>query len=97
MRVELLYAECGKAWRLSLELDAGATVGEALRRFSGQAADWPEAALAPAAVALYGRIVGPEQVLGEGDRLELLRALRCDPKAARRQRAAAANSRSRPG
>jgi putative ubiquitin-RnfH superfamily antitoxin RatB of RatAB toxin-antitoxin module len=36
---------------------------------------------------VYGRLVGLDDVLGEGDRVEILRPLVADPKAARRQRA----------
>jgi hypothetical protein len=38
------------------------------------------------ALALWGRLVSPDTVLRDGDRLELLRGLQVDPKEARRQR-----------
>ena len=37
--------------------------------------------------AIHGRAVGPDTVLHEGDRVELLRPLSIDPKLARRRRA----------
>jgi hypothetical protein len=40
-------------------------------------------------MAVFGKEVGPEARLRDGDRLELLRALPTDPKLARRARAGA--------
>lgn len=64
----------------SLQLPAGATVADAVRA-SGFAA-------APAAgeLGIWGRRCGAEQPLREGDRVEIYRALRVDPKVARRER-----------
>lgn len=39
-----------------------------------------------AGVAIWGKRVGPDQVLSNGDRLELCRGLTVDPKVARRER-----------
>jgi putative ubiquitin-RnfH superfamily antitoxin RatB of RatAB toxin-antitoxin module len=49
--------------------------------------DHPQIDLARDRVGVYGKLVGLEDVLGEGDRVEILRPLAADPKAARRQRA----------
>lgn len=87
IRIEVVYAERARAWRLSTELPAGTCVGDVLARLPGIAPGWPAAAFAPAALAVYGREVSADTVLGEGDRLELLRALPTDPKLARRTRA----------
>jgi putative ubiquitin-RnfH superfamily antitoxin RatB of RatAB toxin-antitoxin module len=38
-------------------------------------------------VGVYGRLVALDDVLREGDRVEILRPLVADPKAARRRRA----------
>lgn len=91
--VEVIYAEAGKAWRLRLPAAGGLTAGEVLAALPAQASGWPERALAPAAMAVFGREVGPDTKLRDGDRLELLRALPTDPKLARRARAGA----GRPG
>jgi putative ubiquitin-RnfH superfamily antitoxin RatB of RatAB toxin-antitoxin module len=65
-----------------LDLPEGATVLQAL-----QAAGWLEAAQAgEVQVAVWGRKAAAGQVLGERDRIELLRPLKVDPKAARRER-----------
>lgn len=71
-----------------LTLPMGATVAQALA-----ACAWPEfpvqnlaALTASGALGLWGRKTTPEQVLREGDRVELYRPLRVDPKVARRER-----------
>ena len=82
LRVEVVYALAQWQQVVPLRLDEGSTVGEAV------------AACGLAAVSLRfgigGRKVRPDQVLRDGDRVELLRPLALDPKEARRRRARAA-------
>jgi putative ubiquitin-RnfH superfamily antitoxin RatB of RatAB toxin-antitoxin module len=69
-----------------LELSETATVADALavaRARLGEVIDWEHAA-----VGVYGRLCTREQVPADGDRIELYRALRVDPRAARRARVA---------
>ena len=87
LRVEVVYAERGRAWRLPLELPRSTTVGELLARLPGLVPHWPAAAFAADATAVFGREVEASSALADGDRLELLRALPTDPKQARRARA----------
>lgn len=87
IRIDVVYAEQASAWRLSTLLPAGTRVGEVIACLPGMAPGWPAAAFSPAALAVYGREVSADTVLGDGDRLELLRALPTDPKLARRTRA----------
>lgn len=89
-RHEVLYAEAGRAWRQVLWLPEGAKVSDLLAQWRQCCPDWPEAAHTPAALAVFGRVVGPEHPLRAGDRLELLQPLPTDPKQARRERAAQA-------
>lgn len=86
-RHEVLYAEAGRAWRQAFEVPDGATVADLVAQVREVCVDWPEPARSPAALAVFGREVGADHVLREGDRLELLRALPTDPKRARRERA----------
>ena len=75
---------------LALPVPAGCTLQQAVALAAGQAA-WPDAwreaaqwhALAP---SLWGRKVPWSTPLREGDRVELSRSLRVDPKVARRER-----------
>lgn len=89
-RHEVLYAEAGRVWRHTVLLPGGARVSDALAQWRQCCSDWPEAARTPAGLAVFGRVVGPDQPLRAGDRLELLRPLPTDPKQARRERAAQA-------
>ena len=63
-----------------LELPEGSTVGDALR-----ALDWKKTEAI--GLSIYGRRCKEEDLLQEGDRLELSEPLRIDPKEARRLRA----------
>ena len=69
----------------TLDLPAGATVLQALHA-SGLEQDFPALDLATAAVGVWGRKAAANQPLQDGDRVEVYRALRVDPKVARRER-----------
>lgn len=68
-----------------LDLPAGATVREALER-SPLPQELPDFWAQSPAVFVWGRAASLQQVLRAGDRIELLRGLRVDPKLARRER-----------
>lgn len=88
LRVELVYALPERYWSEWLDLPAGSTVADALARttlpsrVAGLVVD-------PDLVAVHGQAVKPTHGLHDGDRIELLRPLACDPKDVRRRRAAA--------
>jgi putative ubiquitin-RnfH superfamily antitoxin RatB of RatAB toxin-antitoxin module len=86
--VSVVYALPERYWCVELRLPAGATVGDAL---AAAALAAPGLAISPDRLAVFGRVVGPEAPLHEGDRVEILRPLAIDPKDARRARAAAAS------
>ena len=86
-----------------LQLAAGSTLREAV-----QASGWVEATpgvdLETASVGIWGRKCGWDQLLRDGDRVEIYRRLAVDPKVARRERfrgqgarATGLFSRKRPG
>jgi putative ubiquitin-RnfH superfamily antitoxin RatB of RatAB toxin-antitoxin module len=77
----------------SLQLPAGSTVGAALLA-SGWPAAAPDMDLAQADVGIWGRRCTPQQVLQEGDRVEVYRGLLVDPKVARRERFKAQGARA---
>ena len=70
-------------------MPAGSTLAQALVR-SGAMAELAELAEQLAngelTAGIWGRAAMPSQVLEDGDRVELYRALRVDPKVARRER-----------
>ena len=69
-----------------LELSADATVASAITA-SRLANDYPEYVFRELPVGIWGRRVAPEQVLRNGDRVEVYRELLIDPMDARRLRA----------
>lgn len=82
MQVQLIQARGRRFRQLTLELDEGACIADAM-----QASGWtPEGV---AGFAIHGRTAQAETRLREGDRIELLGPLLMDPKDARRRRAEA--------
>lgn len=86
LRVSVVYATPGRQFCRELELSAGTTAGEAIERSAIAAAagiervDWRH-------VGIFGRLVEARTVLRDGDRVEIYRPLKIDPKEARRRRA----------
>jgi putative ubiquitin-RnfH superfamily antitoxin RatB of RatAB toxin-antitoxin module len=68
-----------------LQLPEGATLREAIAA-SGLAAACPGVDLLQVTVGIWGRKAAWEQVLRDRDRVEVYRALKVDPKVARRER-----------
>ena len=84
MRITLAHSpQAGVVIETSLDLPAGSTVEAALNQFQGAHLDLDPTSLA---VSVWGRRAHGQQVLMEGDRVELTRELRVDPKVARRER-----------
>lgn len=86
IRVEVVLAMPERQELVELELAAGSTVAEAItrskivERFEGFELDLEK-------VGVFGKKTSPDEVLREGDRVELYRPLIADPKEVRRQRA----------
>ena len=86
MRVEVVYALPLKQDVISLDVAAGATVGQALAA-SGMLARHPDIDLRVARLGVWGRSTTLDALLREGDRVEIYRPLQVDPKEVRRRRA----------
>jgi len=71
--------------QVSVTLPAQATVADALRA-SGLLERHPEIDASRHNVGVWGKLRGPTDALRDGDRVELYRPLKVDPKEARRQR-----------
>ena len=71
---------------VEVELAPGATIAEALER-SGLQARFPGIDFAAARVGIWSRPCRRDTVLRDGDRVEVYRELRADPKEMRRKRA----------
>ena len=85
MRVEVAYALPQGAVTRTYELRGSATVGDALREASADPA-FAAVDLARAPVGVFGMPARREQLLHDGDRVEIYRPLAVDPKVARRER-----------
>ncbi len=86
MKIQLAYGSTPRVvHEEALEVATTCTVGEALAQ-SGWLIRFPEIKTEQLRISIWGRMVEPLQTLREGDRLEICRALRVDPKVARRER-----------
>ena len=86
LRVTLAWSPAPRQVRQCvLVLPAGATVLQAVEA-SGIRGDEPTLPAGAPDFGIWGRKVGPDQVLRDGDRVEVYRPLRVDPKVARRER-----------
>ena len=81
MRVEVVLAWPDRYLRRELVLAEGCTLAEAVEAAALDVAG------ETVAVAVHGLLARPQQVLHDGDRIELLRPLLADPKENRRRRA----------
>lgn len=68
-----------QAQEVTLELSASATLADALAQAGVQLLSTQE-------IGIWGHLANPNQVLRDGDRVEVYRALKVDPKVARRER-----------
>jgi hypothetical protein len=84
--IELAYSPAAGAVEVQrLWLPAASTVLQAVQA-SGVLQRHPQLGLAPLELGIWGRACDGATPLCDGDRVELYRALRVDPKEARRQR-----------
>lgn len=96
MNVEVVYALPDEQSVVRLELPDAAPVRDAIAS-SGLLERYPEIDLSRQSVGVFGRICGLEETLRDGDRVEIYRPLRIDPKEQRRARAAAGPQRGKRG
>jgi uncharacterized protein len=89
LSVSVAYSpRAGEVDEVSLQLEPGATVADALRA-SGLQARYPGVALDALPVGIWGAFCERGDALRDHDRVEVYRPLRVDPKEARRRRAQA--------
>jgi len=92
IKVEVAYAMPQKQLILEVEVPAGTTVLDAAQR-SGISEKFDGIDLDNAKFGIYGKVVSPQQVVGDGQRVEIYRPLIADPKDVRKARAARAKER----
>ena len=91
MIVEVAYALSNKQGLISIEVDNGTTLKEAVLA-SGILESFEEIDLAKDRVGIFSKFATLETVLREKDRVEIYRPLIADPKKVRKERAAECKS-----
>ncbi len=87
MKVGIAYAEPHQQAWLTVELEEGATVLDALEK-SGILVKFPHIDLDRQKVGIFGKISKLDAALSDGDRVEIYRAITADPaKVPRRKQA----------
>ena len=90
LRVEVVYALPRSCYAVEVQVEAGATVADAVRiamtiePFRSLEVEPPPD---PGKVGIFGHAVDPDTPLSDGDRVELYRDLAQDPRDLRRSRA----------
>lgn len=86
MKITVVYSPVTRqVHEWTVDLNEGATVAQALAA-SGLQAAFPLADVGSATVGVWGRRTRASHRLTEGDRVEIYRPLKVDPKVARRER-----------
>jgi len=87
IHVEVAYALPDKQAIVPLQLPEGVTAMEAVRQ-SGIERQFEGLEPEHARLGIFGKVVGPQTALRDGDRVEIYRPLIADPKEVRKARAA---------
>lgn len=86
-RVEVAYARPERQAIVPVEVHAGVTAIEAVRQ-SGIDKQFPEIDIENSKLGIFGKKIKPDRELAAGDRVEIYRPLKADPKIVRRELAA---------
>lgn len=89
--IEVAYALPERQTVIVLQVIEGTTVAEAIR-LSGILQKHPEIDLDRQSVGIFGKVCPADRKLETGDRVEIYRPLRADPREARRTRVSARRS-----
>ncbi len=84
INIELVFATSDKQRLSSVAIRPGTTAREAIVQ-SDTGSEYPEFELSRCPLGIWGRVVADDRILVEGDRLEVYRPLRRDPREARRE------------
>ena len=86
IRILIAYAGHARQQEIAVDVPTGTTLQQALALHARQIAVLLNGERA-AANGVWGKVRAPHYVLREGDRIEIYRSLKADPKQARRARA----------
>ena len=96
IEVEVAYARPERQLILKVEVPRGTSAVEAAR-LSGIEQEFPEIELGKNRLGVFGKLCKNDKPLAPGDRVEIYRPLLADPRAARRELAAAGKSMGKRG
>jgi uncharacterized protein len=94
INIEIVYAQTERSVAKSLELPQGARIADALAQAASDQ-EFSGIDLGSATVGIFGKVAPRDQLLKEGDRIEIYRPLLEEPKLARRNQARAQKTASR--
>ena len=89
--VEVVYALPDRQRLVTVLMPAGGLTAQAAVEQSGLLDEFPELRDRPLVLGVYGTVCTGDRPLRDSDRVEIYRPLRVDPRAQRRERAAARN------
>ena len=78
MQIGVAYSEPGQQMWLNIEVPDDSSVNDAIQR-SGILKQFPYIDLKAQKVGVFGRLVKLDATLKPGDRIEIYRAITCDP------------------
>lgn len=87
VRVEVVYARPERQALHKLRVPRGTTAREAVK-LSGIRGEFPEIDLDNVPLGIFGKKIKTDEALREGDRVEIYRPLKADPREVRRRLAA---------
>jgi len=86
--VQVVYALPDRQRVVDVELPAEGLTARAALQLSGLLAEFPEILAQPLVLGIHGVVCEPDRPLRDGDRVEVYRPLRADPRARRREQVA---------
>ena len=84
INIEVVFALPDRQELVSLSINHACTVREAILK-SGIADEFPDQDIISCSVGIWGRAAQEDQLLRDGDRIEIYRSLLIEPRSARRQ------------
>lgn len=95
LRIEVAYARPDRQALVKIRVPAGTTIREAVR-LSGIRGEFPEIDLDANKLGVFGKKLPGDTPVKEGDRVEVYRPLKADPREVRRRLAAEGKTMGRP-
>ncbi len=86
IHIEVAYATSEESYLLTVVVPSGSTIAKGIE-VSGILVQCPEIDLSKNKVGIFSKLKTLDDILREGDRVEIYRPLKIDPKVARREKA----------